>query len=144
METPEATVQLMYELLCGPADEERDWETFRSLFWPGATFIIARPSPDGEVDAGQWDVEDFIEAASAEYAEAGFWEWQVWSRIDAWGTIAQVWSTYESRYGSEDGEPAGRGINAVQLVRFDGNWLITGVVFDIEDMAGPIPEAYGG
>lgn len=145
MEKPEATVLAMYAILCGPADEERDWDAFRSLFWPGATVTIPRPSPDGEVDAGEWDVEDFILAATEEYAEAGFWEDEIWSRTESWGNIAHVWSTYESRYGSPDADPAGRGINSIQLVRYDDDWLIISIIFDIESLAEErIPKKYGG
>jgi hypothetical protein len=36
----------------------------------------------------------------------------------------------------------GRGINSIQLIRNDGHWWVTSVVWDEEGGAGPLPEKY--
>jgi hypothetical protein len=89
-----------------------------------------------------WDVEGFIDAARGFYHESGFYEREVARRVDRFGHIAQVFSTYESRVASEDSEPAARGINSVQVVHAENRWWIAHIVWDVERPDNPIPEAY--
>lgn len=123
--SPEAVVQAVYASISGPAekDEPRDWDRLRSLLLPEARLVLVRwQSPEGEEEEilRGWDVEGFIEAARGFYHESAFYEREVGRRVDRFGNIAQVFSTYESRVGSEESEPVARGINSVQLVRADG------------------------
>lgn len=141
--SPEALVSALYDVISGPADQARDWDRFRALFEPGVRFLICRGDVDeGQPARGEWDIEEFVEAASAEYAKDGFWEREVHSRTEAFGGIAHVWSTYESRVGSPDSPPAARGINSVQCVRHDDRLWIAHLVFDFEDAGTPIPARY--
>jgi hypothetical protein len=87
-------------------------------------------------------VEEFCEAAAAEYRRSGFWEREVACRSECFGSIAQVWSTYESRIGTPDGEPVGRGINAVHLLKRDGVWGIVSLIFQNERGTDGIPARY--
>lgn len=144
--SPEAVVQAVYASISGPAekDEARDWDRLRSLFLPDARLVLVRwQSPDGEEEVLRgWDVERFIEAAKGFYRESAFYEREIGRRVDRFGNIAQVFSAYESRVGSEESEPVARGINSVQLVRAKGRWWIAHLVWDVERPANPIPEAY--
>jgi hypothetical protein len=36
----------------------------------------------------------------------------------------------------------GRGINSIQMVRKDGRWWITSIIWDEETGAGPVPAKY--
>ncbi len=132
----------IYELLSGPADEERDWAAVRDLFYPDAVLLSELTLPDGEDQSGRWTVDEFCQAAAEEYRTAGFWEREVARRTHAFGHIAQVWSTYESRVGSPDSPPVMRGINAAQLLRRDGVWRIASLIFQIERGTGGLPDAY--
>jgi hypothetical protein len=134
----------LYELISGPAEEERDWAAVRELFHPGALLHSELTLPDGTHQSGTWTVDEFCEAAADEYRRDGFWEREVASRIERFGKIAQVWSTYETRVGDPDSEPVGRGINAVHLVQRDGRWRIAGLIFQIERGTDGIPERYLG
>ncbi|MGI9626796.1 MAG: DinB family protein, partial [Longimicrobiales bacterium] len=58
------------------------------------------------------------------------------------GAIAHVWSTYESRVGSLESDPVGRGINSVHLLHQNGRWRITSLVFQIERGTEGIPGRY--
>jgi len=141
-DAPHDVVLRLYSLLSGPADDARDWEAVRSLFVPGALLHSELALADGSRQSGKWTVGEFCEAAAAEYAENGFWEREIAARVECFGNIAQVWTTYESRVGSPDSEPVGRGINAVLLLRQDGAWRIAGLVFQIERGTSGIPEDY--
>jgi hypothetical protein len=142
-DSPEVLVEALYQVISGPASEERDWERFRSLFVDGARFLIRASShPDESVQEGEWDVEGYVEAAREEYREQGFWEREVWCQIERYGNIAQVFSTYETRVGSPDSAPVLRGINSVQCIRTGHGWRIAHVIFDMESEANPIPAKY--
>ncbi len=67
---------------------------------------------------------------------------EVWRRTERFGNVAHVFSTYESRVGSPDGDPVAAGINSVQLVRSNGRWWIAGIAWDVETATNPIPEGY--
>ena len=132
----------LYDLISGPADEERDWDEVRKLFHPGALLHSELTLPDGAHQSGTWTVEEFCEAAAAEYRRTGFWEREVACRSECFGNVAQVWSTYESRVENPDAEPVGRGINAAHLLKRDGAWGIVSLIFQIERGTDGIPERY--
>lgn len=141
---PHEVVQRLYALISGPTDKARSWDEVRGLFFPGAVLRSELTLPDGSHQSGDWTVDEFCEAAAGEHAESGFWERETAARLECFENIAQVWTTYESRVGSPDSEPVTRGINAVQLLRRDGHWRITSLVFQIERGTRGIPERYEG
>ena len=143
--TPEGVVAALYRVISGPADEERDWDRFRGLFLDGARLVLGR-RPDGGEGAAEEIVvatlEEFIPAASAQYAEDGFWEKQTAGRIDRFGNVAHAWSTYETRVGSPGSKPVARGINSIQMVRQAGRWKIAALAWDVELPGQRIPRKY--
>lgn len=147
--TPEGVVTALYDVLSGPPEQEqeRDWALFKRLVLPDAHFLIARwPDQDGNPveDLREWDVQGFIKDAQRFYRAEGFWEREIWGRTDRFGNVAHRFSSYESRVGSEDTDPVGRGVNSFQLVRFRGRWWIASIAWDVEGPDRPIPEEYGG
>jgi hypothetical protein len=141
--TPQAVVSTLYELISGPADLERDWKSVGEIFHPAGRLIVAFTHADGRSELKEWSPASFAEEAAADYrSRGGMWEREVASRVERFGSIAHVWSAYESRQGSADTQPFARGINSVQLVRSEGRWLITCLVFDIEQPYNQIPEMY--
>lgn len=147
--SPESAVQSVYEAISGPAEKDRvrDWNRLRSLFLPGARLVLVRwTSHDGgeEEVVRAWDVDGFIEAARGFYQASAFHEHEVGRRVERFGNIAHIFSTYESRVAPTDSVPVARGINSVQLVRSEGRWWIAHLVWDIERPHNAIPEAYLG
>lgn len=132
----------LYELISGPAAVERPWTDVRDLFYPDALLYSELTLPDGSHQSGTWTVDEFCEAAAGEYRRNGFWEWEVARRSEQFENIAQVWSTYETRVGDPKSDPIGRGINAVHLLRRNGEWRITSLIFQNERGTTGIPAAY--
>lgn len=141
--SPEAIVTALYDVITGPAAQPRDWDRFRSLFLEGAQLAFLMAGPSGEKRLYNLPVEEFIRLAGPGYQSgAGFWEREIGHRVDRYGTIAHVFSTYETRLAGPSAPVAERGINSVQLIQHQDRWWITNLVFDSETAANPIPPQY--
>jgi len=132
----------LYELISGPANHERLWTDFASLFLTGARLRMEIVSADGSVRSADWSVAEFAEDAAGHYRRNGFWENEIGRRIDQFGNIAHVFSVYETRIGDKDSPPVVRGINSVQMLKREGQWKIAGIVFQMEQPELPIPQEY--
>lgn len=139
--SPEAIVAALYDVISGPAGQARDWDRFRSLFAPAARLIPAAPRPDGAAPPAL-SPEDYVQRTSARFLKDGFFEREVARRLDSYGTIVHVFSTYESRRTREDEKPFARGINSIQLMRHEGRWWIVTVMWDQERADNTIPPKY--
>ncbi|MXV50135.1 DUF4440 domain-containing protein [Pedobacter sp. HMF7647] len=63
-------------------------------------------------------------------------------KTDVFGKIAQVLSTYELTITGKDGKVVRRGINAIQLIKQDGKWLIASLIWDRENDTLKLPQKY--
>lgn len=138
--TLDGIISALYASISGPAGE-RDWSRVRSLLLPGAVFMNAGPRPDGRPPPEPSSFEEYRERAAPYFREAPYFEVEIARTTHRYGTVAQVWSTYETRR-EADGEPFARGINSIVVVRHDGRWYIASVIWDAERPDDPIPEAY--
>jgi hypothetical protein len=140
--TLDAILKTLYEVISGPKEQKRDWNRFRSLFLKGARLIPTTPPASGPPGPRVLDVEDYVRRASGLMSSTGFFEKEVAQRVDQFGSIAQVFSTYESRHGADDAKPFARGINSIQFY-FDGTryWIVT-IFWDAEGPKNPLPERY--
>jgi hypothetical protein len=141
--SPDAVVLALYETISGPpeSEQERDWSRLQSLLSPDATFRLGRWFyPDGVTEEVRlWSVEEFIAAGRLMWREIGFWERELWRRIEVFGNVAHVWSAYEGRVDSPATDPVTRGINSFQLIRADGRWWLVSTAWDIETMDNQVP-----
>jgi hypothetical protein len=138
--SPEAIVAALYDVISGPAGQARDWDRFRGLFAPGARLIPAAPRQDGSVPVAL-SPDDYIKRANDALLK-GFFEREVSRKVDAFGTILHVFSTYDSKRAATDDKPFARGINSIQLMQHGGRWWIVTVLWDQERPDNPIPAKY--
>jgi hypothetical protein len=142
MNTPEGPLLRLYDLISGSKDEERPWDEISSLFLGGARLRIEVEKPDGSLRSGDWSIEEFARQAAESYRRSGFWEREIARRIERFGSISHIWSTYESRIGDPESDPVSRGINSVQLLRRQGRWRIASIIFHMERPGEEIPRKY--
>lgn len=145
METPreiDILVTALYETICGPAGQERQWDRMRTLFFPGAHMIRTSIREGGTPQALVMDVETYISTTAGFFNEQGFYEWEVARRIDRFGNIAHVFSTYEARHDPTEAAPFKRGINSIQLFYDGQRWWIMNMLWDNEREDNPLPEMY--
>jgi hypothetical protein len=90
----------IYDVISGPKGRPRDWDRMRGLFVPGARLIPCVPKgTDGKAAIRMLTVDEYIERSGPTIEAKGFVERQVSRRIDRFGHLAQVFSTYETRLG---------------------------------------------
>src|SRR5947209_12874756 len=111
----EAILAAVYDVISGPAGKKRDWDRFRSLFYPGARLIPTGKRPnESEIEARVLSPEDYVERSAPFLEKEGFFERGVSNKVDRYSNIATVFSTYESRHHADDAKPFQRGINSFQ------------------------------
>jgi diamine N-acetyltransferase len=132
----------LYELISGPADHERPWDEVKDLFLPGARLRLDGQEEDRSPRRLDLSVDEFAEQAGEHYRQRGFWEREIARRVEHFGNIGHIFSTYETRVDGSETEPVVRGINSVQMLRSDGQWKIAGIVFHVERSWLRIPPRY--
>jgi hypothetical protein len=138
----ESIIAALYDVISGGPGEARDWQRFRSLFAPDARLIVGAPAPDGRVPARNMTVEQYVVSADPFLKRDGFWEREIARRMERYGNVAHVFSTYESRVKSADSPPFSRGINSIQLVTNGERWWVVTIFWDFERPGNPIPAEY--
>lgn len=136
----ERAVAEVYAVISGPVGQPRDFDHMRTLFTPDArmTAITARGLAGGTV-------EDYITRSGAMLTESGFTERSLVNRVELYGDLAHVWSSYEGTFANADGsEGSVRGINSFQLVRQDGRWLVQSIFWQAEAPERPLPHDMTG
>jgi hypothetical protein len=138
-------ISAAYDVISGPTAKKRDWDRMRSLFISGARLIptaIEAGKVDVDLAPHILDVEGFIARADAIFEKNGFYEKEIARRVEQFGQIAHVWSTYESRHDPDDAKPFMRGINSIQLFNDGKRWWILSIYWQHENAAHPIPKKY--
>jgi hypothetical protein len=135
VESIEGIVKALYEVISGPAGG-RDWERERTLLHPSARLMPTRVE-EGRALVDVFDCEGYITSRSPFFAANDFYEVEVAHRVERFGNIAHVWSTYEGRRSLED-PPFLRGINSIQLFHDGGRWWVMSVMWDNERPENPL------
>ena len=145
VESIDAIIAAAYDVISGPAGKKRGWDRERSLFISGARLIPTAVEPGrNDVDLAPQilDVEDYIARVEPLFAKNGFYEKEVARRVEQFGQIAHIWSTYESRHDPSDAAPFMRGINSIQLFNDGRRWWILSIFWQHESAQHPLPKKY--
>jgi hypothetical protein len=145
VESIDAIIAATYDVISGPAGKPRNWERERSLFYPGArltpTATVAGRN-EAELAPQILDVEGYIARVEPLFEKSGFYEREIARRVESFGSIAHVWSTYESRRDPGDSEPFMRGINSIQLFNDAKRWWVLSIYWQHESTQQPLPKQY--
>jgi hypothetical protein len=145
VESIDAIIATTYDVISGPAGKPRDWERERSLFYPGARLMPTATVPgqnDVELAPQILDVDGYIARVEPLFDKSGFYEKEIARRVESFGSIAHVWSTYESRRDPSDPEPFMRGINSIQLFNDGKRWWVLSIYWQHESTQQPLPKQY--
>ena len=148
VDTVDHLVASLYDVISGPAGK-RDWDRFHSLFVPDGRISVVLPESAATKDAparkgdAVFLTPDMYAQRDTPYFEThGFFERSIANRVEEFGNLVHVWSTYESRNAKDDSQPFTRGINSIQIVHAQGRFWIASVLFDDERPGLTLPEKY--
>ncbi|HVG26701.1 MAG TPA: hypothetical protein VM865_03765 [Acidobacteriaceae bacterium] len=150
VQTIDGLMAALYDVISGPAGKPRDWDRFRSLFLPDGRLGVIRPQreaangqPARPADAVFLTPQDYIDRDDPFFKANGFFERGIANRVEEFGNLVSVWSTYESRHAASE-PPFTRGINSLQLVHAEGRFWIASILWDDERSGVILPEKYLG
>ena len=148
VDTVDHLIASLYDVVSGPAGQ-RDWDRFRSLFLPDGRLGVIRPESPATQDAParKGDVvfltpDMYVQRDDPYFKTHGFFERSIANRVEVFGNLVHVWSTYESRHAEHDGQPFARGINSIQIVSAQGRFWIASILWDEERPGLALPEKY--
>lgn len=128
----DAVMDSVYAVISGPAGQKRDFDRMRSLFAPNALLRVVTPTG---LRGGTLD--EFIARNGQMLEKEGFSERELGRRVEIYGNLASVWSSYDGRTAS--GSLHMRGINSFQLVKLGGKWLVASILWQEETPDLPVP-----
>lgn len=140
--TIDSTIKTLYSVISGEKGVERNWEQFKYLFHSNANLIPSGKTNEGTVMARFLKPTDYIKSSGKWLVENGFFEKEIHRKVDLFGNIAHVLSTYEAFYSETDKEPFMRGINSIQLFNDGKRWWIINIFWSQETKENPIPKKY--
>jgi hypothetical protein len=141
--SPDAIMAATYDVISGPAGQQRDWDRFRSLFVPGARLIpvVARKTGSG-YDTRIITPDEYVQRADAYLQKNGFAEREISRKAERYGNIMQIFSTYESRHDAKEAQPFARGINSFQLFYDGTRWWVVTIYWLEETLENPLPKEF--
>jgi ketosteroid isomerase-like protein len=139
LQSPDALVRHIYDLVTFEAGTTPDWEVVRSMFIDDAVIVLRTSRDDTTVFSVDGFVDDFvafIERADAEHT--GFTETVIRTQSMEFGDMAHVLVLYEASIpGSE--RPPQQGVDSFQLIKKGDRWWIVSITNEIPTMDRPIP-----
>ena len=140
--SPEALLAGLNAVISGPAGH-RDWDRFRKLWLPGARIQFARVGKGGAVTIATMTPEDYIKQDDPYFAAHDFYEVTLVKRIERYGNIAQIWTSFALRK-TPAGADTQRGVESCQVL-FDGQrWWFANLLDQPELKASPLPAELAG
>jgi hypothetical protein len=133
---PEGIPAALDAAITGPADQDR--ACMKALLIPEARLMFVSPGTDGAPTYRIETLDDWIARVKAR-GHAVLEEKQLKFRIERYGNIAHVWSSYTLQ---SDGKQVARGINSIQAIKAAGGWRVTGIMVQAESAALPLPREY--
>lgn len=140
VESVESILAALYEVISGDPGHERDWNRFRSLFVPTARMMPLVARPEGQVGVRMLVPNDYVASSGPVLLDKGFHEREIARRIERFGSLAHVFSTYEARVVKDDHTM--RGINSIQLMHDGKRWWIVSLMWQAENDTLKLPAEY--
>jgi hypothetical protein len=140
VQSPEAIVAALYEVISGDPGQSRNWERFQNLFAADARLIPTRKSPEGKLTLQSLTPSQYMELFKTRIT-TGFFERELSRISENYGTVTHVFSTYETKE-KKDGPVTNRGINSIQLFYDGQRYAIVSIFWCAESMGYSLPQKY--
>ena len=133
---PEGIPAALDAAITGPADKDR--ACMKALLIPEARLMSVSIAADGAPGYKLEALDDWIARVKTR-GQALLEEKQLKFRIERYGNIAHLWSSYTLQ---SDGKQVARGINSIQAIKEAGGWRIASIVLQAESANAPLPREY--
>ena len=133
----DAILKAMYEVISGPAGE-RNWNRFHSLFRPDAKMGASVQRANGTTVFRTFTPAEYQKNNAPHFQQRGFYEEELGREARQFGNLAHVQSAYQYRF-DPGAKVEKRGVNYLTLVKADGRWWITQLIWQEENGDNPIP-----
>jgi len=135
----EGIVKASYETISGGVGVPRQWGRDESLFDPNVRFVAVERDPkSGAIVAMITTHQEFVGGTDESLVKDGFTERELGHKIERFGNVATVLSSYEGKNAST-GKVVTRGVNIFQLYYDGERWWVLSMVWDQETQSNPIP-----
>ena len=131
---PEGIPAALDAAISGPADKDR--ACMKALLTPDARLMFASLGADGTPGYRLVTFDEWSTGIKAR-GHAVLDEKQLKFRIERYGNIAHLWSSYALQ---SDGKQVARGINSIAAIKEAGGWRVTGIVVQAESATLPLPK----
>lgn len=139
--TLDGIMKAYYDVVTVKKGEKPSYERDSLLHWPGVVVGSAGIGKNGKPTFHSMSLKRYHELSDPGLERDGFYEKEISRKVEQFGSIYHVWSTYESRNGP-GGPIIERGINSIELYNDGKRFWILGWFFDSERKNNPIPAKY--
>lgn len=140
VQSVDAIIAALYDVITGEPNSPRDWERFKYLFKPEARLIPTRKDDKGELTIKALSPDEYVQLFQSRIP-TGFFEKELSRKTESYGTVTHVFSTYETKE-KKDGPVTNRGLNSIQLFKDKDRYYIITIFWCAESMGFPLPEKY--
>lgn len=134
----EGIVKASYETISGGVGVARQWGRDRTLFAPSVRYISISKDKTRTVKVRTSDYQEYLNESDDFLVRQGFTEEELGRKIERFGNVATVLSSYEGRVQST-GKVVTRGVNIFSLYYDGKRWWIQTMLWDEEGPGNPIP-----
>ena len=139
VESIDAIMAAVYDVISGPAGQVRDWDRFRSLFVPDARLIPTGKRPDGTRTIRALTVDEYARNIGPQLERGGFFERELGRKVERYGSVVHLMSAYDSKRTLADPAPFARGVNSFQLWNDGTRWYVVTIYWEAETPENRIP-----
>ena len=140
--TLDSTIKTLYAVISGEKEEQRHWEQFKFLFKPDAKLIASGTDQNGNYRVHYMTPQDYIKTSEKWLVENGFFEKEINRKVDTFGSITHVFSTYETFHSKSDTTAFMRGINSIQMFYDGKRWWVVNIYWAQETDQQAIPKSF--
>lgn len=138
----------LYDCISGPPGGQ-DWDRDREIYHPRCVLVRTRIE-NGKPFALPFSFDEFVEATKPILADVSFYEIEIGRKVEIFGQIAHVYSSYEAKETPDHPEIQFRGVNMIHLWndgmgddgKPNGRWWIMGIIWDNERKGLDLPNEW--
>lgn len=139
--TLDGIMKAYYDVVTVKKGEKPSYKRDSLLHWPDAVVGSAGIGKNDKPIFHSMSLKRFHELSDPGLQRDGFYEKEISRKVEQFGSIYHVWSTYESR-NKQGGPIIERGINSIEIYNDGTRFWILAWFFDSERKDNPLPSKY--